>query len=269
MSVDTDENIVAVGAPSTYGQRNATIQTYYQFDHLISTVSVGGPQRALFLEEGMQWKPAWSLEDQLALSSYHGIVYSKVVLQFPQKFWDNKQFYLVGATNPGDVVFFQSLDTTAGQFLPGSAILFGTLLSPQSDEASFLPDQFLLDNLMNQLRKIWGPAIPNPVNVSFPQFRNNPFLRMSYSNVPVDQNLGGRFEALFRKRGPSNRFYLSGEAYCRDLNGYVHAGFLAGQTSALEALASEGLTTLDPFDNDCWRAPAIKNGAGWGKKHSA
>jgi polyamine oxidase len=145
--------------------------------------------------------------------------YTKVFLQFPpdQQFWDeNTQFFLYADPHErGWYPVWQSLSHP--DFIPGSGILFGTLVSSESYFTELQSDEQTKAEVMEVLRSMFGNDIPDPIDFMYPRWSTEPWAYGSYSNWPpgysieMHQNLRANLENL----------YFAGEALSAEYYGFL------------------------------------------------
>ena len=71
---------------------------------------------------------------------------------------------------------------------PGSNILVVTLTNGESKRVEAQPDEETLREAMEVLRNMFGPEIPDALDILVPRWWNNRFQRGSYSNYPIYVN---------------------------------------------------------------------------------
>lgn len=72
---------------------------------------------------------------------------------------------------------------------PGSNILVVTLTNEESKRVEAQSDEITLIEAMEVLRDMFGPDIPDAVDILVPHWWNNRFQRCSYSNYPIVPNI--------------------------------------------------------------------------------
>lgn len=68
---------------------------------------------------------------------------------------------------------------------PGSNILVVTITNEESKRIEAQSDEETLRESMEVLRDMFGPDIPDAINVLVPRWWSNRFQRGSYSNYPI------------------------------------------------------------------------------------
>ncbi|KAL6569956.1 hypothetical protein OROMI_014470 [Orobanche minor] len=123
----------------------------------------------------------WKTE---AIANCDIMVYTKVFLKFPHKFWPSgpgKEFFIYAHKRRGYYTFWQHMENA----YPGSNILVVTLTNGESKRIEAQPDQETMKEAMEVLRNIFGHDTPDATDILVPRWWNNRFQRGSYSNYPV------------------------------------------------------------------------------------
>ncbi|KAL5540159.1 hypothetical protein UlMin_044038 [Ulmus minor] len=164
--------------------------------------------------------PRWKTE---AIEQCEVMVYTKIFLKFPYKFWPcgpGKEFFIYAHERRGYYTFWQHMENA----YPGSNILVVTLTNGESKRVEAQADGETLKEAMGVLRDMFGPNIPDATDILVPRWWNNRFQRGSYSNYPLITN-----EQDFRDiKAPIGRIFFTGEHTSERFNGYVHGAYLAG-----------------------------------------
>ncbi|KAK6933839.1 Amine oxidase [Dillenia turbinata] len=162
----------------------------------------------------------WKTE---AIEKCDVIVYTKIFLKFPCKFWPcgpGKEFFIYAHERRGYYTFWQHMENA----YPGSNILVVTLTNGESKRVEAQSDQETLKEAMEVLRIMFGPDIPNAIDILVPRWWNNRFQRGSYSNYPIISNS----QVVDTIRAPVGRIFFTGEHTSERFSGYVHGGYLSG-----------------------------------------
>ncbi|OIW11791.1 hypothetical protein TanjilG_31193 [Lupinus angustifolius] len=190
----------------------------YEANYVILSVSIGVLQSDLLAFDPPL--PRWKLE---AIEKCDVMVYTKIFLKFPYKFWQSgpgKEFFIYAHERRGYYTFWQHM----GNAYPGSNILVVTLTNEESKRVEAQSDEETLREAMAVLRDIFGPNIPDAIDILVPRWWNNRFQRGSYSNFPIIPNL----EHFHNIKAPVDRIFFTGEHTSERFNGYVHGGYLSG-----------------------------------------
>ena len=202
-----------------------------QADYAICTFSVGVLQNDVVDFEPVL--PDWK---QTAIEMFAMGTYTKIFMQFPpdQVFWNTStQFFLYADPNErGYYPVFQSLDGPG--FLPGSGILFVTVVQDQSYRVEAQDDETTKEEVLAVLRAMYGSEkVPMPTAFMYPRWSLEPWSFGSYSNWPP----GTTLEMHQNLRSNVGRLYFSGEATSAEYYGFLHGAYFEGQEAGM-ALAA-------------------------------
>ncbi|KAL0283315.1 UNVERIFIED_CONTAM: Polyamine oxidase 1 [Sesamum angustifolium] len=190
----------------------------YEANYVILSVSIGVLQSHLISFSPPL--PRWKTE---AISNCDIMVYTKVFLKFPQKFWPcgpGKEFFIYAHERRGYYTFWQHMENA----YPGSNILVVTLTNGESKRIEAQSDQETMREAMEVLRNMFGPDIPDATDILVPRWWNNRFQRGSYSNYPIYVN----HQLVDDIKAPVGRIFFTGEHTSEKFSGYVHGGYLSG-----------------------------------------
>ncbi|KAL8542235.1 hypothetical protein ACS0TY_003196 [Phlomoides rotata] len=204
----------------------------YEADYVILSVSIGVLQSDLisFSPPLPGWKKG-------AISNIDIMVYTKVFLKFPHKFWpsgQDKEFFIYAHERRGYYTFWQHMEKA----YPGSNILVVTLTNEESKRVEAQSDEETMREAMQVLRNMFGADIPEASDILVPRWWNDRFQRGSYSNYPIYVN----HQLVHDIKAPVGRIFFSGEHTSEKFNGYVHGGYLSGidtSKALLEEMRSE------------------------------
>ncbi|XP_049388885.1 polyamine oxidase 1 [Solanum stenotomum] len=194
----------------------------YEANYVILSVSIGVLQSDL-----ISFSPAlprWKME---AIRNLDVMVYTKIFLKFPYKFWPcepEKEFFIYAHERRGYYTFWQHMENA----YPGSNMLVVTLTNGESKRVEAQSDQDTLREAMEVLRNMFGPDIPDATDILVPRWWNNRFQRGSYSNYPIYAN----HQLVHDIKEPVGRIFFTGEHTSEKFSGYVHGGYLSGIDSS-------------------------------------
>ena len=156
-------------------------------DFAICTFSLGVLQNNVVAFE--PHLPSWK---RTAIETMEMATYTKIFLQFvPDKvFWNTSmQFFLYAdPVERGYYPVFQSLDGPG--FLPGSGILFVTVVHDQSYVVEAQDDETTKKQVLEVLRRMYGEdKVPDPIAFMYPRWSEVPWAYGSYSNWPSAMTL--------------------------------------------------------------------------------
>jgi polyamine oxidase len=189
-------------------------------DYAINTVSLGVLQNDViaFQPELPDWK-----QDSIATFSME--TYTKIFFQFNETFWptDTQFFLYAHPTTRGYYTVWQSLSTEG--FLPGSNILFATLVDEQSYRVEAQDDETTKAEAMAVLRQMFPDInVPEPIAFMYPRWTQTPWSYGSYSNWPA----GTTLEMHQNLRANVGRLYFAGEATSAEYFGFLHGAWFEG-----------------------------------------
>ncbi|KAI3445051.1 hypothetical protein Pfo_001716 [Paulownia fortunei] len=190
----------------------------YEANYVILSVSIGVLQSHLISFSPPL--PRWKTE---AISNCDIMVYTKVFLKFPHKFWPcgpGKEFFIYAHERRGYYTFWQHMENA----YPGSNILVVTLTNGESKRIEAQSDQETMKEAMEVLRNMFGHDIPDATDILVPRWWNNRFQRGSYTNYPIYVN----HQLVDDIKAPVGRIYFTGEHTSEKFSGYVHGGYLSG-----------------------------------------
>jgi len=183
-----------------------------------------------------------------AIEKYPMAFYSKIFFQFEFKFWGDSQIFLSAASNSewtGELApVWQSLDVKGdGKFLPGSKILFVTVLGERARQVHDMTDAQIKAEFLPVLNQIFDDEIDDAlgrdlqvsdiVDFSMTRWIKDPLTYGMYTNRRVDVS----DEALEPSRQRYGNLIFSGEHSCFRHNGYTHGAKRGGERSARILLA--------------------------------
>ncbi|XP_021736258.1 polyamine oxidase 1-like isoform X2 [Chenopodium quinoa] len=154
----------------------------YEASYVVLSVSIGVLQSDLISFRPPL--PRWKTE---AIEKCDVMVYTKIFLKFPSKFWPSgveKEFFIYAHDRRGYYTFWQHMDNA----YPGSNILVVTLTNDESKRVEAQSNQETLREAMEVLKDMFGPDIPDATDILVPRWWNNRFQRGSYSNYPIISN---------------------------------------------------------------------------------
>ncbi|KAF1936938.1 polyamine oxidase [Clathrospora elynae] len=211
-------------------------------DYALSTVSLGVLQNDVitFEPELPDWK-----KDGIATFSMG--TYTKIFFQFNETFWPtDKQFFIYAdPTKRGYYTVWQSLSTEG--FLPGSNILFATLVDEQSFRIEAQDDETTKAEAMVVLRSMFPDiTVPDPIAFTYPRWSSTPWSYGSYSNWPA----GTTLEMHQNLRANVGRLYFAGEATSAESFGFLHGAWFEGQEAG-ERIAGKITTKCVNVGSGC------------------
>ncbi|KAL9093027.1 MAG: hypothetical protein Q9165_004165 [Trypethelium subeluteriae] len=210
----------------TYNPSSVNVQTHdgtcVQASYAICTFSLGVLQNdAVTFEPSL---PSWKRE---AVDIFQMGTYTKIFLQFPYVFWprDTQFFLYADPSTRGYYPLWQSLD--APGFLPGSGIIFVTVVDQQAYRAERMSDAAVQAEVLQVLYRMFGQDnVPEPMAFMFPRWSSTPWAYGSYSNWPPGMTLE-MHQNLRANVGGS--LWFAGEATSAEYFGFLHGAYFEGQ----------------------------------------
>ncbi|KAG1727755.1 uncharacterized protein EDB91DRAFT_1228660 [Suillus paluster] len=213
----------SVVASIEYSEDGATVTltdgTTLTSDYVLCTFSLG------VLQYGdVAFKPAlpsWKME---AIQSMVMGTYTKIFLQFEEKFWFDTEMAVYADKERGRYPIWQNLDHV--NFFPGSGLVFVTVTGDFSLRIEAMEDSDVQAEVMEVLRAMYPTTtVPDPVAFHFKRWHADPLFRGSYSNWPPSF-LPGHSENL--KATVDQRLWFAGEATSLKYFGFLHGAYYEG-----------------------------------------
>ncbi|KAF2644543.1 polyamine oxidase-like protein [Massarina eburnea CBS 473.64] len=190
-------------------------------DYAICTFSLGVLQN-----DAVAFEPEFPAWKDTSISTFQMGTYTKIFLQFNETFWDqDTQFFLYAdPTTRGYYPVWQSLSTEG--FLPGSNIIFATVVGRESYRIEKQSDEETKAELIAVLANMFPDvSIPEPTAIMYPRWSNVPWSYGSYSNWPV----GTTLENHQNLRANVERLYFAGEHTSTEYYGFLHGAWFEGR----------------------------------------
>lgn len=197
-------------------------------DYVICTFSIGVLQASPTDTGGIAFNPPLPSWKRTAINEFQMGTFTKVFLQFSTPFWDTStQFFLYAdPVRRGHYALFQNLDHP--DFLPGSGIIFVTVLGDESAVVEAQDDDTTREQILEVMRTMWGEdAVASGGEVLdflYPRWGLEPWVRGSYSNWPPGMTL----EEHQNLRASLGRLYFAGEATSSQYFGYLQGAYYEG-----------------------------------------
>ncbi|XP_058098763.1 lysine-specific histone demethylase 1 homolog 3 [Magnolia sinica] len=169
-------------------------------------------------------------------------VLNKVVLEFPEVFWDDTVDYF-GATAEetdcrGQCFMFWNIKKTVG-----APVLIALVVGKAAIDGQSMSSLDHVNHALMVLRKLFGEAsVPNPIASVVTNWGKDPFSRGAYSYVAVGAS-GEDYDILARP--VENCLFFAGEATCKEHPDTVGGAMMSG--------LREAVRIIDIFNtgNDC------------------
>lgn len=179
----------------------------------------------------IQFRPELPAAKREAIQRLGWGQYEKIALRFPHVFWPTEPqwFVYLNAENPplGQVWVNMAHYT-------GEPILVAYHSGSRAIFANQLSDDLLTGRCVTILRRLFGPAVPEPVQIVRSNWQVDPFAQGSYSFGQVGQ---GENDREILARPVENRLFFAGEAIHPHYWGTVHGAYESGVWAAGQVLA--------------------------------
>ncbi|XP_020904254.1 polyamine oxidase 1 [Exaiptasia diaphana] len=171
--------------------------------------------------------PSWKIE---ALHKVPMGVYTKIFIKFPRKFWDSHEFILYAHRHRGYYPVWMDLEMPG--IAPGSGLLHVTVTSEVGRRVERQSEKETLSEIMTELRKVYGPNIPQAQGIFYSKWSLNPYTQGSYPNA-VPGTTSNEFHNL---QGNLKRLYFAGDAVDETWVGFVQGAYVSGARTARAVL---------------------------------
>ena len=213
----------------------------YCAPYAIMTFSLGVLQSEALNMRFMPELPVSKLEVIEQISMAH---YLKIFFKFNETFWDSNVDYIGHVSSMhGYFPLFQPLPDN---------VLLATVVGELADRIVQQPEEETKTELMQVIRNIYGPTVPDPIDVVIPDWKIDLFLG-TYSNSPV----GVTDETHRQLAAPVGRLYFSGEATSANYHGFVHGGLFSGYDSADAVIGSRSGCRSNSISGNTWTANVV------------
>ncbi|PIA57204.1 hypothetical protein AQUCO_00600141v1 [Aquilegia coerulea] len=160
-------------------------------------------------------------------------VLNKVVLEFPEVFWDDSVDYF-GATAEetdlrGQCFMFWNVKKTVG-----APVLIALVVGKAAIDGESMSSTDHVNHALKTLRRLFGTAsVPDPVASVVTNWGQDPFSRGAYSYVAVGAS-GEDYDILGRPVG--NCLFFAGEATCKEHPDTVGGAMMSGLREAVRIM---------------------------------
>lgn len=185
-------------------------------DHVIVTVPLGVLKKKI-----IEFKPPITKPIKNAINNLQMGTVNKFILVWDQAFW-KKDLQYIGYTSEqkGKYNYFLNVK----KYSNVNALMtfsFGDI----SKREEYLSDQEIVDEIMVNIHRMFGPNIPRPKQILRTKWNNNPYAFGSYS-FPAFGSSPEDFKAF--EQSLNNKIFFAGEHTIHDYRGTVHGAYLSG-----------------------------------------
>jgi monoamine oxidase len=201
-----------------------TTGAVFEARRLCCTVPLGVLKRNL-----IRFEPPLPIAKALAIKHLGMGVLDKIVLQFPERFWDPTTWLRNDGPEVG--LWPEWVDLTG---VIGRPALMGFIAATQAQQLERLPDQAILTSALNQLKRCYPQlVIPAPTDVLMTRWSEDPFACGSYSFPAVGSTPGMRADLAQRW----DAMVFAGEAASTTHPATLQGAYLSGIQAAQALLA--------------------------------
>lgn len=200
---------------------------HFSADYLVVTLPLGVLQ-----QQRVRFEPALPAPKQQAIAQLGMGVLNKCYLRFEKAFWPADVDWLeYVAPQHGEWTEWLSLQRSTGQ-----PVLLGFNAASQGRALELLSDQQIVESALATLGRMFGRAVPPPVDYQISRWATDPWAGGSYSFTPV----GATPELRDVLAAPlANRLFFAGEATNRYYYGTAHGAYLSGLRAAAEIVRQQ------------------------------
>ncbi|WP_272149259.1 flavin monoamine oxidase family protein [Tenacibaculum aiptasiae] len=193
-----------------------TNENTYEADFVLVTVPLG-----VLKNKNITFIPLLPKKTQKAIEGLEMGSVNKFLLTWEKPFW-NTDLQYIGYTpkKRGKFNYFINMN----KFAPINALMtfsFGEF----SKKTEYMSDEEVTQEIMTNLRAIYGPNIPNPTNILRTKWNTNKYAFGSYS-FGTNGTTPEYFEAF--EESINNKIFFAGEHTIVDYRGTVHGAYLSG-----------------------------------------
>jgi monoamine oxidase len=191
-------------------------------DAVVVSVPLG-----VYKNGGIRFSPELSTKKRAAIRDLQMGCINKFLLEFDSSFWDEDLQY-IGFTpeEKGKFNYFLNMN----KVVPGSQMLMTFAFGNYGRETETMSDAQVIQEIMGNLKAIYGPNIPYPKQMLRTKWTENPYTFGSYSYASKDTD-SDAFNELAR---PEGRLFFAGEHTSKTYRGTVHGAYLSGLRAADE-----------------------------------
>lgn len=183
--------------------------------------------------------PVWKAD---AYSRVGNGVYTKIFCKYAFRFWENADYVLFAhPSRRGYYAVWQDLESHGKFFKKGSNVLLVTVVQTDSQRVERQSLKQTINELQENLRVMYGPDIPDPLDIFVPRWNSDPHFRGSWSNVQVGTPRED-FDLMQKQVGG---LFFAAEATDATFNGFTLGGYNSGMDVASRVLESLNTRSQD------------------------
>uniref|UniRef100_A0A6A7FV35 SWIRM domain protein n=1 Tax=Hirondellea gigas TaxID=1518452 RepID=A0A6A7FV35_9CRUS len=196
---------------------------FYLADAVICTIPLGVLKRDMIEFDPVL--PKWKLDAIRRLGAGN---LNKILMEFSSVFWDqtSDMFGKLSSKQSGRSFLFWNISK-----LLDRPILVALVSGDASYDVESIPKEKLIEEVMADLRRIFGADVPDPIASRCSRWDRDRFSRGSYSFIPVGST-GDDYDIL--ARSVDDKIFFAGEATFRKHPATVAGAYLSGLQCAAE-----------------------------------
>ncbi|EPQ50455.1 amine oxidase [Gloeophyllum trabeum ATCC 11539] len=162
-----------------------------------------------------------------ALAGMDMATFTKIFLQFEEKFWFDTEFALYAGQERGYYPVWQSLDHP--KLYPGSGILFVTVTGDFARRVDAMSEKDVKREVLEVLGRMYpNVTIPEPIAFHIPHWLSDPLFRGSYSNWPATFTRSQHAALRAKVGGKKGKVWFAGEHTSEQWFGFLHGAYYEG-----------------------------------------
>ncbi|XP_071958897.1 uncharacterized protein [Antedon mediterranea] len=162
-----NKNITQINNNAMDVQVTCADGSVYTADYAISTFSVGVLQNNVVkFTPGL---PGWKVREY---NRYTMGAHTKILMQFPSKFWGNTEFLLRATDRKGHYPFFTDLGSK-GIYSRNVHVLMAEVTGDEARRIDRQPRSVIRNEMMAVLRGMFGPRVPDPISFHVTDWNSN------------------------------------------------------------------------------------------------
>jgi monoamine oxidase len=185
-------------------------------DYVLITVPLG-----VLKKETIQFIPDLPKTKKKAIQNVGMGCVNKYALQWEKKFWDDVQYIGYSSDTKDKYNYFLNLK----KFHPNQNALMTFSFAEAARKSELQTDTEVLQEILSNLKDIYGSSIPNPKNFLRTKWNTNQFSFGSYSYTSINTNMED-FSTLAEEL--NNKVYFAGEHTDVDYFSTVHGAYFSG-----------------------------------------
>ncbi len=231
LSVQTSHIVSHINYSGSKAEINTSAGTF-QADRVLVTVPLG-----VLKANSISFSPALPSQKISSISRLGMGVMNKLVLQFPENFWNSagkKPLGFIGNVRrskgaKGEITEFFDLSGVTGE-----AILVAFVSGDIGEAQESLTQDERIEQSMKIIRRIYGTSAPDPLAALSTSWKSDIYARGSYSYMALGADPND-YDHL--AESVSGKLFFAGEATSRTYPATVHGADLSGLRAADEILA--------------------------------